>query len=146
MENVPEVKGTNNVKYFNEWQHKLESLGYKNYHQNLIATDYGIPQTRNRTFMVSILGNYSYTFPNAIPLKLKLKDMLEKNVSEKYYLSDKMIDYMTGKNANESKYNRGEVFARNFDENKEVAATITTLAGNRATDNFILTKDTEIVS
>lgn len=35
MENVPEVKGTNNVKYFNEWQHKLESLGYKNYHQNL---------------------------------------------------------------------------------------------------------------
>jgi DNA (cytosine-5)-methyltransferase 1 len=92
MENVPEVKGTNNVKYFNEWQEKLESLGYKNYHQNLIATDYGIPQTRNRTFMISILGNYSYTFPNAIPLKLKLKDMLENNVDEKYYLSDIQIN------------------------------------------------------
>lgn len=94
MENVPEVKGTNNVKYFNEWQHKLESLGYKNYHQNLIATDYGIPQTRNRTFMVSILGNYSYTFPKPIPLKLKLKDLLEDNVDEKYYLSEKMIKGM----------------------------------------------------
>lgn len=95
MENVPEVKGTNNVKYFNEWQHKLESLGYKNYHQNLIATDYGIPQTRNRTFMVSILGEYSYTFPRPIPLKLKLKDMLESNVEEKYYLSDKFIKMIT---------------------------------------------------
>ncbi len=98
MENVPDVKGTNNVKYFNEWQHKLESLGYKNYHQNLIATDYGIPQTRNRTFMVSILGEYSYTFPQPIPLKLKLKDMLEDNVDEKYYLSDKMLKGMMNTN------------------------------------------------
>ena len=146
MENVPQVIGKDNVEHFNKWQLKLEELGYKNYFQNLIATDYGIPQTRNRTFMISILGNYSYTFPKPIPLKLKLKDMLEDNVDEKYYLSDKMINYMTGKNAKESKYNRGEVFARNFDEKKEVAATITTNAGNRATDNFIidnLTKDTE---
>lgn len=92
MENVPDVKGTNNVKYFNEWQHKLESLGYKNYHQNLIATDYGIPQTRNRCFMVSIFGDYSYTFPQPIPLKLKLKDILEDNVDEKYYLNKKLLN------------------------------------------------------
>lgn len=104
MENVPEVKGTNNVKYFNEWQSKLESLGYKNYHQNLIATDYGIPQTRNRTFMISILGDYSYTFPNKIPLKLKLKDMLEDNVSEKYYLSKNAIKGMFETNYQQSKY------------------------------------------
>ena len=56
MENVPQVIGTGNVEHFNKWQYKLEELGYKNYHQNLIATDYGIPQTRNRTFMISILG------------------------------------------------------------------------------------------
>lgn len=92
MENVPEVKGVKNVDEFNEWQQELEKLGYKNYHQNLIATDYGIPQTRNRTFMVSILGDYSYTFPQPIPLKLKLKDMLEKEVDEKYYLSEKQTD------------------------------------------------------
>lgn len=94
MENVPEVKGSNNVRYFNEWQSKLESLGYKNYHQNLIATDYGIPQTRNRCFMVSILGDYSYTFPNPMPLKLKLKDLLEDDVDEKYFLSKKMLNGM----------------------------------------------------
>jgi DNA (cytosine-5)-methyltransferase 1 len=91
MENVPQVIGTGNVEHFNKWQLKLEQLGYKNYHQNLIATDYGIPQTRNRTFMVSILGNYSYTFPKPIPLKLKLKDMLEDEVDEKYYLSEDKI-------------------------------------------------------
>lgn len=94
MENVPQVIGTDNVEHFNKWQLKLEQLGYKNYHQNLIATDYGIPQTRNRTFMISILGDYSYTFPNAIPLKLKLKDMLEDNVDEKYYLSGNILEHI----------------------------------------------------
>ena len=95
MENVPQVHGEGNVEDFNKWQLRLEELGYKNYCQDLIATDYGIPQTRNRTFMISILGDYNYTFPKPIPLKLKLKDMLEDNVDEKYYLSDAMIKYIT---------------------------------------------------
>ena len=90
MENVPQVHGVDNLKDFNKWQLRLEELGYKNYMQDLIATDYGIPQTRNRCFMVSILGDYSYQFPKPIPLKLKLKNMLEDNVDEKYYLSDKI--------------------------------------------------------
>ena len=55
MENVPQVHGEGNVEDFNKWQLRLEELGYKNYWQDLIATDYGIPQTRNRCFMVSIL-------------------------------------------------------------------------------------------
>ena len=144
MENVPQVHGTDNVEDFNKWQLELEKLGYKNYFQDLIATDYGIPQTRNRCFMISILGDYSYTFPQPIPLNLKLKDMLESNVDEKYYLSDKMLNYMLGVNQKESKYNRREVFQRNFNSNKKVASTITTNAGNRATDNFItIKKDTE---
>ena len=89
MENVPLVHGKDNIESFNKWQLRLEELGYKNYWQDLIATDYGIPQTRNRCFMVSILGDYNYTFPKPVPLKLKLKDMLEDNVDEKYYLPDK---------------------------------------------------------
>jgi len=104
MENVPQVHGVNNVQDFNKWQLRLEELGYKNYFEDLIATDYGIPQTRNRCFMVSILGEYSYTFPKSIPLKLKLKDMLEDNVDEKYYLSDKMLDYCLGINQKENKF------------------------------------------
>ena len=91
MENVPQVHSQDNLEDFNKWKYRLEELGYKNYFQDLIATDYGIPQTRNRCFMVSILGDYSYTFPKPIPLKLKLKDLLEDNVNEKYYLSDKTL-------------------------------------------------------
>ncbi len=135
MENVPGVKGTNNVEHFNEWQQKLESLGYKNYHQNLIATDYGIPQTRNRTFMISILGDYSYTFPQPIPLKLKLKDMLEDVVDEKYYLSEKMISFFY-KNEQVQK-EKGNGFKFNVSNGDCVAKTVTTRAGGRMDDNFI---------
>ena len=94
MENVPMVHSADNVGDFAKWIKSLESMGYKNYWKDLIATDYGIPQTRNRCFMVSVLGNYKYTFPKPIPLKLKLADLLESNVDEKYYLSDKMIEGM----------------------------------------------------
>lgn len=103
MENVPQVHGADNVEDFNKWQLRLEELGYKNYWQDLIATDYGIPQTRNRCFMVSILGDYNYTFPKPKPLKLKLKDMLEDNVDEKYYLSDKQLESLEHGNYNASK-------------------------------------------
>ena len=139
MENVPQVHGSDNVEDFNKWQLKLEELGYKNYWQDLIATDYGIPQTRNRCFMISILGDYNYTFPKPIPLKLKLKDMLEDNVDEKYYLSDKMLEYMMSESS--GGLSKKEMFERNFKENKEVAATITTCAGNRASDNYIKIKN-----
>ena len=94
MENVPQVHSTDNMPDFHKWQVRLEELGYKSYWQDLIATDYGIPQTRNRCFMVSILGDYSYTFPKPIPLKLKLKNMLEDNVDEKYYLSDDLMKHI----------------------------------------------------
>ena len=103
MENVPQVHGEGAKEDFNKWQLRLEELGYKNYWQDLIATDYGIPQTRNRCFMVSILGDYNYTFPKPIPLKLKLKDLLEDNVAEKYYLSDKQIESLESGIYNASK-------------------------------------------
>lgn len=137
MENVPQVHGADNLKDFNKWQLRLEELGYKNYMQDLIATDYGIPQTRNRCFMVSILGDYSYTFPKPIPLKLKLKDMLEDNVDEKYYLSDAMINYLQSESS--GGFSRKDSFERiqNKIEENGIAATITTNAGNRPTDNFI---------
>ena len=141
MENVPQVHGTDNVNDFNKWQLRLEELGYKNYFQDLIATDYGIPQTRNRCFMISILGDYSYTFPKPIPLKLKLKNLLEDNVDERYYLSDKMLNYM--QSTSSGGISRKDMFERNFvDGNvRKTAATITTNAGNRATDNFIKVKN-----
>ena len=140
MENVIQVHSQDNIKDFNKWQLRLEELGYKNYCQDLIATDYGIPQTRNRCFMVSILGNYNYTFPPPLPLKLKLKDLLEDDADEKYYLSDKMIKYCMNDN---NKFPRKERFLqalKNTNENG-IATTICTNAGNRPTDNFIKIKN-----
>ena len=128
MENVPQVHSQDNLEDFNKWKLRLEELGYKNYFQDLIATDYGIPQTRNRCFMVSILGDYNYTFPKPIPLKLKLKDMLEDQVDEKYFLSDKMTKYITSK---DDKYKVNE---NNLIINRDVACSKTTREGNTRAD------------
>ncbi len=93
MENVPDVIGKKNIKDFALWIEFLESKGYKNYYECLNAKDYGIPQNRNRCFMVSILKtkNQVFQFPKPFELKLRLKDMLEDEVDEKYYLSERAL-------------------------------------------------------
>lgn len=94
MENVPMVHSKDNVESFNKWQLELERLGYSNYWQDLNSKDYGVPQNRDRCFMVSILGNWYYEFPQPIKLEKVLKDVLEdeKDVKEKYYLSEELIE------------------------------------------------------
>lgn len=87
MENVPQVMQKKNMHNFLEWQQFLESKGYKNYAQLLNAKDYGIAQNRNRAYMVSVLGDYNYTFPTAIPLTTCMADYLEDEVEEKYYIN-----------------------------------------------------------
>ena len=92
MENVIQVHGKKNMEHFKQWIKVLEGLGYSNFWEDLNAKDYGIPQNRNRTFMISILGDYTYEFPKPIELKTKLKDMLDETVDEKYYLSNAQIE------------------------------------------------------
>ena len=138
MENVPQVHGADNTEDFNKWQLRLEELGYKNYCQDLIATDYGIPQTRNRTFMVSILGDYNYTFPKPIPLKLKLKDMLEDNVDEKYYLSDKQIQDIQSWNAYEKPLENMEKT-----DKTNISPTLTTRSGAYAAGMILIKNATK---
>ena len=91
MENVTQVHGTKNKEHFNEWISFLEGKGYRNFWQDLNAKNFGIPQNRNRTFMVSILGDETYEFPKEFPLALRLKDMLEDTVDEKFYLSNEQM-------------------------------------------------------
>lgn len=140
MENVPMVHSSENIKDFEKWLLFLESLGYKNYWKDLNAKNYGIPQNRDRCYMISLLNsNCDYTFPQPIKLKLRLKDMLEEKVDDKYFLSDKMIKCLTNPLAMNG--GRKKVFMRNFDTNKEIASTITCAAGNRPPDNYILVKE-----
>ena len=104
MENVPDVIGTKNYEDFMKWYAALENMGYQSYYKVLNAKDYGIPQNRERCFMVSILGDYNYTFPKSIPLKLKLKDILEESVDKKYYISNSKIESLLTTNFNCSKF------------------------------------------
>lgn len=101
MENVPQVISSDNINDFHEWQDFLKSKGYTNYIQVLNSKDYGVPQNRERAFMVSILGEYNYKFPKAEPLEIRLKDVLEPVVDEKYYLQgvkvNQLIKYVTEK-------------------------------------------------
>lgn len=90
MENVPQVHGKKNKADFDKWLDFLKSKGYQNFWQDLNAKDFGIPQNRKRCYMVSILGDYKYTFPNPIELTKVMKDYLDDKVDDKYYLSSEV--------------------------------------------------------
>jgi len=88
MENVPQVISNANIKDFHLWQKFLEDKGYSNYTEVLNARNYGVAQNRERCFMVSILGEYNYSFPKPKPLTKTMKDYLEDEVDEKYYINN----------------------------------------------------------
>ena len=100
LENVKAMVTEKFVGMFNLWQLELERLGYVNFAQVLNAKDYGVPQNRERIFLVSIrmdgleglAGGVRYYFPKPFPLERRLKDVLEENVDERYYLSDEMLE------------------------------------------------------
>lgn len=137
LENVPEAIGTGNKDLFSKWQNQLEKLGYSNYVKILNAKDYGIPQNRKRVFMVSILGEYAYSFPHKIKLKCHLKDLLEKNVDEKYYLSQKLVDFFTYNTEKQKENGNGFKFEPQDQESADIGKAITTKADARMDDNFI---------
>ena len=93
LENVKNLVGKKFKPDFDEWLNHLESLGYKNYWQVLNAKDYSIPQNRERVFVVSILGEHEpYEFPEPVELELRLKDVLDELVDEKFYLDEKQTE------------------------------------------------------
>lgn len=137
MENVKNLISKKFKPLFDEWCKFLEGLGYKNFYKVLNAKDYGIPQNRERVFMISIKDDDPlYQFPSEINLDTKLGDYLESNVDEKYYLSTKMIDCFTDMKDRNGLF-RGLQFTPRFATTDKVARTITTKAGTRPCDNYI---------
>ncbi len=92
MENVKALVSDKFRRLFLKWCDELTSYGYTNFMQILNAKDYGIPQNRERIFVVSILGDAWFNFPQPVELKLRLKDMLEDRVDEKYYLPQDKVN------------------------------------------------------
>lgn len=95
LENVKNLVGKKFKPQFDAWINWLDLIGYNTYYKVLNGKHYGIPQNRERIFAISIrkdIDTKGYTFPEQIPLELRLKDVLEKNVDEKYYLPDDRIE------------------------------------------------------
>ncbi len=101
---IENVKNLTSKRFKNEFESILKDikeLGYNNYWQVLNAKDYGIPQNRERVFIISIrqdIDKGTFCFPQKEQLLLKLKDLLETNVDNKYYLTEKGIGRLIKKN------------------------------------------------
>ena len=93
MENVKQVIGKANINAFAEWIATLDELGYHSRWKILNATEFGVPQNRERCFMVSVLGDNFYTMPHPIKRDKKLSDLLEKDVDSSYDKKEKMVEY-----------------------------------------------------
>lgn len=155
-ENVKNVLSKKHIHNFESYLAYLEQLGYTNYYKVLNAKDYGVPQHRERIFCVSIMGgekeceqlnlfNFStynvginsFKFPNKKELKIKLKDLLEQDVDDKYYLTQKGITYICGNALNKDLkdvYDRSKALF-----NKDTAYTLNTNPTRRCGDsNYVI--------
>ena len=137
MENVAALVGKKFIKLFNKWQLELQGYGYKNFPCVLNAKDYGVPQNRERIFLVSILDeNARYEFPQPFKLEKRLKDVLEKDVDERYYLSDERVQKLISET--EVHKERGNGFAFKPHTPDEVANTVKCSGIGDKTDNFLI--------
>ncbi len=92
FENVGGLVSDKFIDLFQRWQVRLNGYGYTNFAQLMNAKDYGVPQNRLRIFMVSILDcPRAYYFPQPFRLERRLKDVLEQNVAERYYLKEEQV-------------------------------------------------------
>lgn len=135
MENVKNLVSKKFTPYMKEWLRFLEGQGYSNYTKVLNTKDFGVPQNRERVFMVSILGDASFHFPKPLTLEKRLKDVLERDVDESFYLSKKMTDYLVRTDERMKGSNNGHRFTAKTEE--DIAFTIRTALGSRIDDNFI---------
>lgn len=122
MENVPMVHSEENIADFREWIAYLTSRGYQSFYQDLNAKDYGVAQSRNRCFMVSILadGFVNYNFPDKRPLDKCMKDYLEDEVDERYYLkSEKALKLIEELESTERERERETVRLRGMSSKKQ---------------------------
>ena len=138
MENVKNLVSKKFIGDFQRWIDKLSDLGYTTEWKTLIASDYGIPQRRERVFAVSVRKDKGvYSFPNPIPLKKKFRDFLQDEVEEKYFLRKEIFEYFERHSEECKEKGLGFRFQPMARGDCEIAKTITTREGTRGYENFI---------
>lgn len=136
MENVKALTQKKFAKDFYKWREWLSDQGYTSYFQILNAKEYGVPQNRERVFMVSVLGEHQrFFFPKTIPLEHRLKDILEDHVDESYYLKPQQVERIF-KHC-KCKIVEGCGFKVNFQTPDGISGAIKTKEGQREYDIYI---------
>lgn len=134
-ENVKNLLSKKHKHNFDSYITIMESLGYNSYYQVLNAKDYGVPQNRERIYTISIrkdIDKGDFKFSEKQKLEIRLKDVLEKVVDDKYYLKEKGLKYVT---------NRLGKYTQLIDDNTMVAHCPITAVGNiNWTGNFVTDK------
>jgi DNA (cytosine-5)-methyltransferase 1 len=153
FENVKGLLSDNGGKTFSEWVNLLggksingnpvifpyeDSVPYHLYWKVLNAKHHGVPQNRERVFLVGIRDDKDFRFPVEEHLTKRLKDVLESAVDEKYFLSEKMVSYLFSNS--ETQKEKGNGFKFSTIENDEISKAVTTKAGQRMDDNFLKIK------
>jgi len=155
FENVKGLLSDDNGKTFQRWIDYLggksvngnpvifpreEATPYHVYYQVMNAKHYGVPQNRERIFIIGIRddADNDFKFPKPFHLVKRLKDVLENEVDEKYFLSDKFLDYCYKHKEIHSE--KGNGFAFEPKDIEGIAGAISTKAGSRQTDNYVETK------
>ena len=128
LENVKNLVGKKFKPEFDKWLEYLEGLGYKNYWEVLNAKNYGVPQNRERVFVVSILGNVGYKFPEQQELTKRIKDILDPVVDEKFYMN-KPFKMVNKENVVAELEMKGHDCLKRVYDVEGAAPTITTMGG-----------------
>lgn len=140
-ENVKNLLSAKHRHNFDAYLERMTELGYISYYQVLNAKDYGVPQNRERVFTVSIrkdINDKEFIFPEKQPLTKCLKDILEDDVDEKYYLSDEQVSSFV--HSTEKAKAKGNGFKFEPTNGGGYAKCIATRPGSRQTDNFVRIK------
>lgn len=123
LENVKGLKSHNKGNTYRVIQSTLEEMGYNVYAQVLNAKDFGVPQNRERIYIVGFLDNVDFSFPKPLSKKIKVGDILEKDVPEKYTISDRL--WAGHQRRKKEHIEKGNGFGYSmFDENSPYTSTI----------------------
>lgn len=139
LENVKNLVGKKFKPQFDEWISRLDELGYNTYWQVVNGKDCGIPQNRERCFAISIrkdIDSIKFEFAKCFDNGLRLKDLLEENVDEKYFLKTLGNFFMNHSLECEENGN-GFRFKPHNPTKAETAFSVTTRAGGRMDDNYV---------
>lgn len=151
MENVKNLVGKKFINQFNSWLEYLESLGYTNYWEVLNAKDFGIPQNRERVFVVSVLGTHEpYEFPKGFKLEKKIRDILERETNEELFLHDTWEPVV--KNGKSVCKQVGTYSLGNFEQSKRIYSidyccpTLTTMRGKGRVPKILINNHIRVLS